>query len=116
MNDAEQSWDYSSDHHHHHHHAPEALVFLQDIHDRPCGWSQDFVHDEQGGVSTSFVVSSDAGVLDAKVLARPGENRELRPDLVLDPDLIPPRSSYIPQHGDHSSPDQLGPGGHVTFN
>lgn len=60
-------------------------------------------------------MSSNAGVLDAKVLAGPGDNRELRPDLDLDSDLIPPRSSYIPQHGDHSSPGHLGNGEAVVI-
>lgn len=59
--------------------SPEAVVVLQDIHDCPCGWSQEFVHSEQGGKASSLVMSSNAGVLDAKVLAAQWENVVILP-------------------------------------
>lgn len=54
--------------------SPEAVVVLQDVHDRPCGRSQQSVHGEQGAKASGPVMSSDAGVLDAEVLAAQGEN------------------------------------------
>lgn len=48
--------------------SPEAVVCLQDVHDRPHGWSQDLVHGEHGGVAAGLIMSGNAGVLDAQVL------------------------------------------------
>lgn len=82
--------------------SPEAVVFPQDIHDCPRGRSQEFVHSEQGGKTTSFIMSSDAGVLDAKVLAAQRDNKELRLGNTPDPigDTDPPTH-------DHNSPDHI---------
>lgn len=86
--------------HHHQRTSPEALVLLQDIHDRPCGRSQDFVHNEQGAKSTRFVTSSDAGVLDAQVLDTRAESSGWDE---------PSMGLLHLQHGDHTSPDHTGP-------
>lgn len=48
--------------------SPEAVVGLQDVHDGSHWWSEDFVHGEHGGVASSLIMSSDAGVLDAQGL------------------------------------------------
>lgn len=50
--------------------SPEALVGLQDVHQRPGGRSQNLVQREHGGEAAGSVMSRDAGVLDAEVLER----------------------------------------------
>lgn len=58
--------------------SPEAVVFLKDVHYCPCGWSQDFIHNEQCGISASLIVSGDAGILNAQVLQRQKKNTQLK--------------------------------------